>query len=189
MENLTCKMFYWTLISTKYKEPQCKTKWAEYFPLFKKADDSVWTRIFEMPFKNARETNLQSFQYRVIHRIIPCNKWLHNITVKSSSLCDFCENEDNLIHYFMHCSNTKIFWNYFFNWWHTITEMLIENILDEHILFGFPSNCDIVTVLNFCVLFAKWYIYCKKLNNNNDFDLYEYQVQLKQRLLFEKNDM
>ena len=64
--------------------------------------------------------------------------------------------------------------------------MLIENILDEHILFGFPSNCDIVTVLNFCVLFAKWYIYCKKLNNKNDFDLYEYQVQLKQRLLFEK---
>ena len=108
MENLTCKMFYWTLISTKYKEPQCKTKWAEYFPLFKKADDSVWTRIFEKPFKIARETNLQSFQYRVIHRIIPCNKWLHSITVKSSSLCDFCKNEDNLIHYFMHCSNTKL---------------------------------------------------------------------------------
>ena len=139
-----------------------------------------------MPFKVTQETKLQSFQFRVIHRIIPCNKWLYNITVKSSSKCDFCNEEDNLLHYFIYCPNTNLLWKCFFNWWYTITKIDIKETLDEHILFGYPGNNEIETVLNFCVLLAKWFIYCRKLNNNNDMDFYQYQVQLKERLYIER---
>ncbi len=29
-------------------------------------------------FKCCRDTKIQSFQFRIIHRIIPCNQWLKN---------------------------------------------------------------------------------------------------------------
>lgn len=31
-----------------------------------------------------RETKLQSFQYRLIHRVIPQNKWLYNVLLESN---------------------------------------------------------------------------------------------------------
>ena len=139
-----------------------------------------------MPFKITHETKLQSFQYRVIHRIIPCNKWLHNISIKSTSKCTYCDKEDNLIHYFIHCPNTDMFWKCFYKWWYKISNIAIEDTLEEHILFGYPGSSDVETVLNFCVLFAKWFIYCKKLNERNDIDLYEYLVKLKERLHIEE---
>ena len=111
---------------------------------------------------------------------------MYNISIKSTSKCTFCDKEDSLIHYFIHCPKTTIFWKCFFNWWYTITNIAIEDTLEEHILFGYPGNSDVETVLNFCVLFAKWYIYCKKINENNDIDLYEYLVKLRERLHIEK---
>ena len=182
----SCKMFYWILVFKRKREPQCKIKWAESFPLFKCVDNTVWPRIFEMPFTVTRETRLQSFQFRIIHRIIPCNKWLFNITVKESSKCSFCNNEDNLMHYFIYCKNVKLFWKCFFNWWYAISKVAIDETLDEHILFGFPGNSEIEMVLNFCMLLAKWFIYCKKLNGKNDLDLYEYLLILKERLQIER---
>ena len=186
VEGLTSKLFYLLLVSKKFREPQCKTKWCEYFPLFKCVDNSVWERIFEMPFLVTRETKLQSFQYRLVHRIIPCNKWLYNISIRETSKCTFCDNEDTIIHYFLKCPNTNLFWKCFYNWWYTITHITIQDSLEEHILFGYPGNSDVEIVLNFCILFAKWFIHCNKINDSNDIDLYEYLVRLKQRLRIEK---
>ena len=186
IDKLRCNVFYWIFVSQKQKEPHCKMKWTEFFPLFQKAEIGVWPRIFENPFIITRETKLQSFQYRLIHRIIPCNKYLFNITVKHTSTCSFCENEDNLLHYFLYCQNTDLFWKCFFNWWHGITGINICETMDEHILFGYPGTSDVEKILNYCVLLAKWFIYCKKLNGKNNLDLYEYLIMLKERLQIEK---
>ncbi len=40
--------------------------------------------IFKLPFHTVRDTKLQSFQFRLLHRIIPCNKWLNTIKIKNS---------------------------------------------------------------------------------------------------------
>ena len=53
-------------------------------------------------------------------------------------------------------------------------------------LFGYPGNSDLDLVLNFCILLGKWYIFTIKMQEKNSIDFYEYLVQLKQRLLIEK---
>ena len=186
IDQISCKLFYWILVSIKKREPQCKIKWAQNFPLFTRVDHTIWPRIFETPYKITRETRLQSFQYRLIHRIIPCNKWLYNITVKKSSKCAFCDNEDDLLHYFIYCHKTDLFWKCFFNWWYAISDITIDETLEEHILFGYPGNSDVEKVLNYCVLLAKWFIHCKKIQEKSDLDLYEYLIVLKERLSIEK---
>ncbi len=44
-------------------------------------------------------------------------------------------------------------------------------VIKECILFGFPSNSNIMQVLNFCILYAK-YINVQRLFNDNTLDLY-----------------
>ena len=139
-----------------------------------------------MPFSVCGDTKLQSFQYRVIHRILPCNKWLFNISVSESSKCNFCEEEDDILHFLVLCKNTYAFWTSFYNWWYCISNISIQETIEEHLLFGYPGNSDTEITLNFCVLLGKYYIYCKKLQGDNNIDLYEYLVKLKQRLSFEK---
>ena len=186
VDRLSCKFYYWLLIYKKLRKPQCTIKWAEHFPLFKNVENSIWERIYEMPYKVTRETKLQSFQFRIIHRIIPCNKWLYNISIKSTSKCNFCNEEDDLLHYFLYCPVTKQFWKYFSNWWNRQTDICIGETLEEHMLFGYPGNSDIEIVLNYCILLGKWYIFCQKIHEKNTIDIYDYLVQLKQRLFIEK---
>ena len=123
----------------------------------------------------------------LVHRIIPCNKWLYDITICESSLCSFCKEEDSLTHFFIHCKTTKSLWISFFHWWYRTSGIDIQNTLDEHILFGYPGNNDVEDVLNYCILFGKYYIYCKKLYGSNNIDFYDYLVRLKERLTFEKH--
>ena len=183
---LTCKDLYWSLVSKKIRIPTAVKKWSEHFTHFKDADDNIWSHIYQMSFKVTRETRLQSFQYRILHRIVPCNKWLFNISIKESKQCNFCDEEDNILHFFLYCNNSEIFWSSFFNWWCKISEVVLDEILEDQIIFGFPCNTEMELVLNYCVLLGKWYMYSAKMREKNDFDLYGYLVQLKQRLSIEK---
>ncbi len=43
----------------------------------------------------------------------------------------------------------------------------------------FPGDSDVIEVLNYCVLLAKYYIYIQRLYNNKKLDLFAYMSQLK----------
>ncbi len=70
--------------------------------------------------------------------------------IKSDSGCNFCNNVDDLIHFFMHCENTEQFWTSFYKWWNNISEFNIGRnyIFEECILFGYPGEEDIIQILN-----------------------------------------
>ena len=76
---LQCKDIYRTLIYLKCKtvNPSCIQKWNNCYH-----QQLKWDLIFKNPFCHARSTQLQTFQYRVVHRIITCNHWLFNAKIK-----------------------------------------------------------------------------------------------------------
>ncbi len=186
---IRCKYFYWHLIGIVPHKPTPQEKWQEMYDGFKTADECVWPRIYKLAFTVTKESKLQSFQYKILHRNIACNKRLFDIKVKKSSKCELCDCEDNLQHFFLHCEHTAIFWKIWFKWWERITSIDISrcNSLDERILFGFPEEDNLVYVMNFCIIFAKYFIYITKICGSNTFDFYTYNVQLKQKLKMEKN--
>ena len=188
INKMKCKDFYWAIIDMVNIEPKCIKKWTEVFPNFHTAESEVWTRIFRMAFCISSETKLQSFQYRLIHRIIPCNKWLKQITVKDSDTCNYCDESDDLVHFFIYCDRVHAFWVSFFKWWNRTSDVVIteeENIV-ECILFGYPGHADIVNVLNFVTLQAKYYIYIQRLCQDNCIDLYNFLTILKHKLKMKK---
>ncbi len=185
---LKCKDFYWYFIDKEKSTPRCQTKWCESFPELKDVDDSVWERIYKMPYIVSRETKLQSFHFRVVHRILPCNKWLCDITILDTNICNFCDNIDTIQHFLYECNCLKLFWQNFFRWWNRISPVKIENIVNinelrECILFGFPGDEDIIVALNYCTLMAKYYIYIQKLvKQNSPTDFYDFLVYIKSKL-------
>ncbi len=98
-------------------------------------------------------------------------------------------NVNDLQHFFIRCLKVNEFWLHWFNWWEHLSGIVIRNsqVIKECILFGFPSNSDVMQVLNFFILYAKYYIYIQRIFNNNTLDLYACLNQLKQALRTEEN--
>ncbi len=44
---------------------------------------------------------------------------------------------------------------------------------------------DIFSVLNYCILLAKFHIYCQRIHNNNAINLFQYSIELKKKLKIE----
>ncbi len=77
----TCKDVYWNFVTKRRRVPKCSEKWAEDYSNFKTAEN-ILPNIFKLSFTTTRETKLQSFQYRIIHRTITCHKMLSGIKIR-----------------------------------------------------------------------------------------------------------
>jgi hypothetical protein len=183
-----CKDFYWHLLNLTEHTPASKKKWAKIFQSLINPEETVWTSIYKMPFKTVRDTKLQTLQYRIIHRIIPCKEWLYNIKKIDYNICDFCEKKDDISHFFITCPINRIFWKSWSKWWNSLSDTDISSCtnIEECILFGFSGNDDLISALNYIILIAKEYIYLTRLKKNKNIDFLSYLSILKNKLTIEK---
>ncbi len=96
--------------------PKCCEKWAEEYPNFKKAE-KIWPNIFKLSFNTTRETKLQSFPCTIVNKAITCRKTLSDINLSNSPKCLFCNEIDNIRHFFLFCQKVHNFWNSFVQRW------------------------------------------------------------------------
>ena len=161
--------------------PTCKVKWEENFT----SNILNWKTIYCNAFKSCRSTKLQSFQYKIINRMIACNHWLFNIKIKDSPNCDSCKIDDTLTHFFIECANVKPFWNSFKQWWQRCGDTQ-QNVSDVDILLGFSTTTN-KKCLNYLLIQAKKYIYDKKLNDIKVISFYSFLHYIKNELILEKS--
>ena len=167
---------YWMLTKRKQIEPTCKLTWNLTFKV-----ENRWSTIFTLPFKTVRETRIQSFQYKILNRIFPCNYYLAKFKQEISCNCEYCkDNVDTIEHYFYYCRNVREFWTSFSKWFSNIIE---DNVIleIEDIIFGFFKETSFKHVLNYCIYYGKWHIYRQKTIGKELF-LYSFLVELKHKL-------
>ena len=188
LNNLASKEFYWHIINSNKHIPSSIQKWSASYSTLTQDPNQEWKNLFNSVFKYSRETKLQSFQFKIMHRTIACRHWLSNIRIIDSNICLFCKNDpDTIQHFFLLCENVNFVWVAYNKWWYGLTK---ENIIDiaetnklqQNILLGFPDHSDKTLVLNFCILLAKYYIYTIKINKCNNFFLPDYLILLKSKL-------
>ncbi len=145
---------------SKIRTPTTLQKWSIHYS----ASANVSPRIFKLPFKTVRDSKIQTFRYRIIPNIIPCNKWLHNIKIKNSPVCDYCNNVDDLPHYFIRCPKVAEFWCYWFNWRKNISGMMPDHTSwhPSWILLNSPVSPRVWSRLmhhsNILVVFMPWFV-------------------------------
>ena len=127
------------------------------------------------------ETKLQSFQFKVIHRIMAHKKLLYKMNISTSEMCNYCTNEiETIEHKLYSCNEAHIFWITFETWWnHIFGSQNNISLSCQDIIFGIMETG--MQTLNFCILVAKYFINQKKYNNQQ---LYfpSFKIYLKSKL-------
>ena len=102
-----CKYFYQLFLEKIKENPlRSQNKWSD--ALCVKIDD--WGKIYSMAFQATKNTKLQNFQFKLLHRIVYTNSFLYKCGLIETELCTFCtETKESLLHIFGNVYIAKIF--------------------------------------------------------------------------------
>ena len=189
LDKCTTKFIYECYVQMKYVTPTCVLKWKTLHVDFDMSEEE-WADVFLRPYICLRETKLQSFQYKIINRIINCNKKLFDMKIKNSSVCSYCDQTDDIGHFFFMCKDVYEFWKRICTWWNTLDYDDVDfpafpNV--KTVIFGSQCITETVAVFNFCMFHIKYYIYRQRLFQDNVFHLHEIQNTILAKLEIEKN--
>ena len=121
----------------KKRSPMCIRKWNDIFKL----EENDWAEIFYLPYSITRKTKLQTFQYKVLHRIFPCRYWLHKCKITDNNDCVNCDQINTIAHYFIERAWNHTLWKCLTRWLSIILDLSLDiEITAQDILFGFISD-------------------------------------------------
>lgn len=179
------KLIYYMLIKFRKPVVTSQTRWNDIFPVDPQERHDYWAGIYKAPYKAARETKLQAFQYRVVHRFLPCNQFLKNIRIRRDDTCSFCPEVDSIVHFLFTCPIVVTFWREVSSWFAREVDVQLQ-ISPRAFLFGVPDSLPQAKIINFIILFAKFFIYRQKLFHQGSLDLTHFLRELRLRLQIEQ---
>ena len=134
-------------------------KWEEILGI----RDIDWRYSFTNIFQVTKNTKLQAFQYKLLHRCTITNSKLFYFGIKPTKACTFCSlYSETIVHLFWDCLVVKSLWLEVAEWYKDITNVSINMNSELIILNG--SACKTVNSL---IIEAKYYIYicrCKEIS-------------------------
>ena len=148
------RLAYKKLVSTKKSCPtKSQEKWnADCNLQCSKTID--WEMAYKLPFYCTKATKLIIFQFKLLHRRLATNDFLHKI-----GICTFCRIEkESLFHLFWSCSETSCFWQGFMKWLAENQIKLKSEIFTPNIIIGLRSDTLSNTKQCFYFLVARYYI-------------------------------
>jgi exonuclease III len=150
-----------SMLSRTGTTPAAVKKWdAEY-------NNLNWKIIFNFCFATTLDVQLRWFQLRLLHRILPTEKYLYTCKIKNDPMCNFCNAEiQTLEHLFWDCDKVQKFWK---NCQRALqskcTHCYQLNFNKELILFGNSENIATDNTLDLIIIMAKFYVYKCKIQN------------------------
>lgn len=183
------KAWYSAVINTKRQEIKRQQSWKEELsrPDFTPQPD--WANIYSLPYKITRETKLQSFQFRIAHRLITCNRYRRTLGMHPDGRCDICSEVDTLTHFFTSCIRVRNFWQNLDNWSESHLGFGLAHLSAEEKILGFTEeggNPRQFKLLNWLLITGKFYIHRCRLFHNGQLSLLAYLAELKNKLRVEK---
>ena len=82
-------------MQNKFEAPTSINTWLDRFPFLENIN---WRDIYELPYKTVSEPYLQSYQYKIVNRILNCNERLNKWKIKKGPECDSCGEIDAIEH-------------------------------------------------------------------------------------------
>ena len=115
--------------------------------------------VYELPFRVTVENKLRSFQYKLVHNIIPTNLSLYKMKIKESPHCEHCRcQNETLLRRFCECPEVKLFWEDVIEWWNTNRSENFNPTWSE-ILYGYKPENTSLQAFNHYLLIAKYHVH------------------------------
>ena len=178
---LRSKDYYWLFLNKRKAQATGPMKWDHNF-----APSALpWNQIFNRVRVICKENQLREFYFKLIHRIVITKKELTLYGITDNNICFYCGEPDSILHTFQNCSITSSFHNRLLNWFNEMHNTSISPANYE-LLFGIPCGKDNNNLkkLNFCLLFANYYLHYHKVNEKN-IDWIEFNAKVNYKLRIE----
>ena len=155
--------------------------WFDTLDMVGDPEDIDWSQTHENIFSCSIETQLRSFYFKIFHKAICTNRFLHRIGRNDSPFCQFCEKiDETLIHLFCECDVIVPLWDNLSDFIKSRTgeDLQFSNF---HKMFGFDiEDSEHKDAINFLILCFKFYIHrCKFQKVNPSFQAYKNLVKVK----------
>ena len=184
--SMPSKTMYKVMLAKHFRFPTAQSKWSELYEELKSGTE-LWCKLYLATFAATRETKLQSLQYKIHQRIVPCRLFLFQRKGIDSPDCLFCGGKDNIIHFFLKCPDVQLFWKSVVKWLRTVLDVDMSEELQESIILNDPSDIKGARIRNFITLTLKFYIYRQRLFYNNHLDVLEWAREFRMKLIVERN--
>ena len=98
------------------------------------------------------------FQYKILSNVLYLNEILFKFKIVFSSLCCSCNSEnENPIHLFYSCNQTRSLWSKFQELLNSA--ILLPQYTPQSAFFDFPDNKDNFEIINHLRLIFKYYLF------------------------------
>jgi hypothetical protein len=84
ISSLNNQMIYWHLLDRIIKPSTVLSKWMEEFPFL---NDQDFGNYFTLPYSITRDSKLQTFQYKILNNILPCQALLCRWGIAEKNTC------------------------------------------------------------------------------------------------------
>lgn len=183
VSSVSAKTLYSELITTGRSIILPQRKWEASVDI---RDQVEWAEIYTRAFRVCRETKMQAFQYRILHRTITCNHYLKRIRIKDEGTCSFCNSEDTLEHFLWACPISRAFWKEVFGWYTSASGLSLRALSLKEVLVGVPSQFPKAYWVNYILMHTKYFIHRQKLFYTGTMSIQHWTAELRKRLLTEK---
>ena len=156
---MKCKDYYW-LLPVLQQGPKNGTEMNEL-----KSGNIDWMTKFNNIGKICHENRLREFNFKsVLHRLTVTKKELCIYGVNDENNCPYYKEPDSILHTFVECHYTQTFYVKVVDWFNAKFNCAFSPMSHE-ILFGTDRNTSRNNEfkLNYCLLFAKYYLYYQKM--------------------------
>lgn len=156
----TTKVTYNAILQSVASKPiKAQRRWCDELSI----PNIKWETYYCIPFNCTVQTKLQSFQYKIFHRILATNKFLMKIGTLDSDKCTFCREEpESIVHLFWHCNTVQYLWDTLSSWVAEKTGIIIF-LSQSTVVLGYREKNCMNNSINFIILVFKYYIYKSKL--------------------------
>ena len=122
-----------------------------------------WKQAYIFPFSATSGIVLRSFQFKILHRILPTNKHLFTCKLKNSNLCDFCSSSiETIEHIFWECPITQDMGSQLVTFFNNRCILITLYIMDVYIGTDQYWNTD--SIINVVLLLMTCFINTAKLS-------------------------
>lgn len=150
------------------------------------ANFEEWKELNLNVYRATRETKLQSLHFRILNRILPCNKFLKQIRIKTSDACDLCGQVDSDVHFLFECPVVQTFWISICNWFDRVEDLSLGDLNQKQFFFGVPQTFPKAKVVNLILMTVKFFVYRQRLFHGGTLELVQWLREFKCKLLNEK---
>lgn len=184
--SLTAKKIYRLLIDVK--DPACTafSRWSEGVDGITMTSREQWSEACMGVYRATRETKLQSFHFKVLHRTIPCNVYLKQLRIKPSDWCHCCDESDTIVHFFYRCAKVRPFWKAVCVWFRDADDLYLDKLCASEFIWGLPAPAHRAPLINAITLHVKYYIFRQRLFHDSDLNLLHWLLEFRTKLESEK---